>query len=157
MTNEADLLIKYKELEDQRMSSYLTNHNANLMIINEMNIDDLSSFQLAKMEYLYSKCQLYAYLIASHYRKEQKYHEALAEQAQADCYEATRMGKNGEFKTSTDAQYLSRKAKGKELEIASKHDGDCSRWRGIAEAYGSSINSIKDMIKSFEKENHGGV
>lgn len=156
-TNEADVLNEFVELEDQRLKKYLTNHNANLMIINEMEFDKLGSFQLAKVEYLYSKCMLYASLISGHYRKQQRYYEAMAEIHQADAYESARTSMLSELKGSTDAQYLSRKAKGEQLKQAAQYEGDYVRWSGIAKSYENSINSVKDMIKSLEKEKHGGV
>jgi hypothetical protein len=156
-TNESDVFIKYAELEDERLKSYLTNHNTNLMLINEHRLDSLGSYQLAKLEYLYSKCMLYASLIAGHYRKQQRYYEAQAEIKQADAYENARTADNSELKGSTDGQYLSRKAKGEQLIYAAKNEGDYIRWQGITKAYENSINSIKDMIKSLDKEGKGGV
>lgn len=156
-TNEADVMIKYTELEDQRLKSYLTNHNTNLMLINEFRLDDCGSYQLAKIEYLYSKCVLYASLIAGHYRKQQRYFEAMAEIHQADAYENARTSEESTLTGSTDGQYLSRKAKGEQLKMAARYEGDYIRWQGIAKSYENSINSIKDMIKSLEKEKNGGV
>jgi hypothetical protein len=156
-TNEADLIEKYAELEDERMRDYITNHNTNLMLINEMSLDQLGSYQLAKVEYLYSKCMLYASLIAGHYRKQQKYFEAMAEIGQADAYEQARTSTVSNLTGSTDGQYLSRKAKGQQLIKAAKNEGDYIRWQGIAKSYENSINSVKDMIKGIEKEKKGGV
>jgi hypothetical protein len=149
-------LDKYKELEDGRIWSYLDKHNQYIKLIDDVDMDSIGSFQLAKCEYWYSKAQLYAALISGHYRKQQKYYEAMAEQAQANEYERVRLH-GDKLKTGTDAQYLSRMAKGKELENAAKYEGDYIRWKGIADSYESSINSIKDMIKSLDKENKGGV
>lgn len=59
--------------------------------------------------------------------------------------------------STTDSQYKSRRAKAEELARASKFEGDYVRWQGIAKAYENSINSLKDMIKSIEKERWGGV
>lgn len=156
-TNEADVLQQYAQLEDERLRKYLTNHNANLMLINEFKLDDCGSYQLAKIEYLYSKCVMYASLISGHYRKQQRYYEAMAEIHQADAYENARTSLDSELKGSTDGQYLSRKAKGEQLLQAAKNEGDYIRWHGIAKSYENSINSLKDMIKSLEKEGKGGV
>ena len=156
-TNEADMMNEFKELEDKRIQKYLTNHNTNLMLINEFKLDELGSYQLAKVEYLYSKCVLDASLIAGHYRKQQRYYEAMAEIKQADAYENARTAEGSELKGSTDGQYLSRKAKGEQLIKAAQYEGDYIRWQGIAKSYENSINSVKDMIKSLEKEKNGGV
>lgn len=156
MDKVAESIDNFKELEDKRIWDYIDKHNGFLNQINEIDLDNSPPFRIAKAEYLYSRAQLYASLISGHYRKLQKYHEAMAEQEQANSYESTRLG-DGPLKTGTDAQYLSRLAKGKELEIASTYDGDYVRWTGIAKSYESAINSLKDMIKSLEKENRGGV
>jgi hypothetical protein len=156
-TNEASVMNEYSQLEDERIKKYLSNHNTNLYLINEFKLDDIGSYQLAKVEYLYSKCMLYASLIAGHYRKQQKYYEAMAEIHQADAYENARTSDTSELKGSTDGQYLSRKAKGEQLIKAAQFEGDYIRWQGITKSYESSINSIKDMIKSLEKEGKGGV
>lgn len=149
---------EFEQLEDQRILAYVRKHNSFLNQINAIDLDTAGSFMISKMEYLYSQAQIYAYLIAGHYRKFQKYHEALAEQAQANSYEDTRLnrGEHG-LNGSTDGQYLSRKAKGLQLEKAARFEGDFIRWNGIAKAYENAINSLKDMIKAHNKENNGGV
>jgi hypothetical protein len=149
---------EYKQLEDKRIHTYVTKHNDFLKQINEIDLDTAGSVMISKMEYLYSQAQIYAYLIAGHYRKFQKYHEALAEQAQADSYEDARLNKGQHgLNGSTDGQYLSRKAKGLQLEKAARFEGDYIRWNGIAKAYENAINSLKDLIKAHNKENNGGV
>lgn len=156
-----DTLEKTKELEDRAIGDYLQKHSAYLKKIEyyEQYLEEgnaLGQVEYAKMEYWYSKCQVYAYLIASFYRKQQRYYEAKAEQAQADSYEFVRLGNYHEkLKTSTDAQYISRNAKGVQLEIASSHEGNRDRWNGIALAYGNAINSIKDMYKGDKAEQTG--
>jgi hypothetical protein len=156
-TNEAAVFAEFDQLEDQRLKKYLTNHNTNLMLINEFSLDDCGSYHLAKIEYLYSKCMLYASLISGHYRKQQRYYEAMAEIEQANAYESARTSDDSELKGSTDGQYLSRKAKGEQLLKAARNEGDYARWSGITKSYENSINSIKDMIKSLEKEGKGGI
>lgn len=148
----------YKELEDKRIWDYLQSHNDYLNKINAINLDNAGTFQLGKCELLYSRARLYASLIAGHYRKLQKYHEAMAEQAQADMFESVRKGEyDALFKTGVDGQYLSRKAKGKQLEKAAQYEGDYIRWTGIANSYESAINSLKDMVKGVKNESNGGV
>lgn len=153
----------YIELEEAAMATYIAKHNSFLK-----KIEDIESYfdganvpgqvELAKMEYWYAKAQLYAYLISGYYRKQQKYYEALAEQEQANFYEKVRSQEyDAKLQTSTDAQYLSRRAKGAKLLEASKHEGNYSRWNGIAKSYENAINSIKDMIKGCRAEEKGGA
>lgn len=146
--------ITFKELEDARIHHYFDKHNELLGKVNDVDRDNAGTFMLARCEEWYSQARLYAYLIAGHYVKLQRYHESMAEQAQADAYEKARFE---EKKNSTDAQYLSRKAKGLELEKASRWEGDVTRWKGIAASYEGMVNSLKDMIKAKERESAGGV
>lgn len=136
------------ELEDKAMATYIEKHNSFISTIESYDMDAVAPTQIARMEYLYAQAQLYAYLIAGHYRKKQRYHEALAEQQQANSYEETRKGD----RPATDAQYISRRAKGKQLELAGHYEGNYIRWNGIAQAYENSINSLKDLGKAIVKE-----
>lgn len=144
----AEVIEFNRDIEDRAMGSYIDKHNKLIDQINEYNLDDVTPVQVAKMEYLYAQSQLYAYLIAGHYRKKQRYYEAQAEQHQANSYEETRK----EERPASDAQYLSRRAKGKQLEIAAGYEGNYIRWNGIAQAYENSINSLKDLGKAIVRE-----
>lgn len=141
----------YKELEDSRMHDFIYKHNKLLRGIDEYNIDTATPFQLAKMEYLYSQAQLYAYLIASHYRKTQRYHESVSEQEFANSYEAIRDDHKAK-RSGADAAIMARKAKGAQLELAGKEESNYMRWNGIAHSYENVIYSIKDMIKTVKIE-----
>jgi hypothetical protein len=149
---------RYIELEDEAIRHYVSKHNEYLAKINEIGLDNAPSLLIAKAEYWYAWAQIYASNIAGYYRKQQKLYEARAEMAQADGYEAARTNKDGrQLNGSTDGQYLSRKAKGKQLEKAAHYEGNYIRWSGIAKSYGDAINSLKDIIKSIEKEKKGDV
>jgi len=150
-------------LEDNAILNYVKNHNDYLKKIEayEVHLNEgalLGRVELAKMEYWYSYAQRYAYLISGYYRKQQKYYEAHAEIQQANMYENVKLGKyNDKLSNSTDAQYLSRRAKGEQLELASHHEGNFKRWEGIALSYESAINSIKDMVKGGRAEERGNT
>lgn len=149
---------RYKELEDEAIMHYVEKHNEYIKKIDSVKLDQSGTFAIANTELLYSKAQLYASNIASYYRKYQKLYEAKAEQEQANAYERARTNKDEKcLNGSTDAQYLSRMAKGRELEKAAKYEADYIRWNGIAVSYGNAINSLKDMIKGIKQESHGGV
>jgi hypothetical protein len=112
-------------------------------------MDSLSPFELAKLEYLYSKAERQAWNIAGHYKRQYKYYEGMAEIAQGQEYKKVRSDKS---KTSTDGQYESRVMKGQMLCDAADHEGDFMTWKGIATTYERAGNSIKDMIKAITKE-----
>lgn len=152
MTKELlETLEHYKELEDQRIADFLFKHNNLLRQVNAYDMDAASPFQLAKMEYIYSQAKLYAHLISSHYRKQQRYHEAMAEQDFANEYESIRDDKEKK-RSATDANVIARRAKGKQMDFAGREEANYIRWNGIAISYESMINSLKDMIKSIAKE-----
>jgi hypothetical protein len=146
-----ETLEHYKELEDQRIADFLFKHNNILRGINEVNLSGATPYQLAELEYRYSQVQLYANLIASHYRKLQRYHESRSDQDYADSYETIRDTKEPK-RSAADAQVMARKAKGKQMEEAGKHEADFLRWSGIAKSYELSCYSLKDMQKGIEKE-----
>jgi hypothetical protein len=114
--------------------------------------------ELARAEYLYTRARAICYRIVGHYKAEFKLYEARAEQMQARGYEKIRKGEAEgfaeKFKSSTDAQYMSRLTKGIQLENAAKPEGMYDQWRGIAESYRDAANAIKDMINTAE--NQGG-
>ncbi len=144
----------YKELEDQRMNDFIFKHNKILRTVNEYDVDSASPFQLAKMEFLYSQAQLYANLIASHYRKQQRYHESHSDQDYANSYESIRDDKEAK-RSAADAQVMARKAKGMQLEHAGREESNYLRWSGISHSYEMMVYSLKDMHKSVKLEEGG--
>lgn len=149
--NLLESIESYKQLEDARIHDFIYKHNKLLKEVNMFDLDSASPFQLAKMEYLYSQAQLYAYLICSHYRKVQRYHEAHAEQDFANQYESIRDDKEAK-RSAADAQVIARLSKGKQMEKAGEQEGNYMRWNGIAHSYENMIYSLKDMIKTVQKE-----
>lgn len=141
----------FKALEDERMHDFIHKHNSILREINKVSLSGATPYQLAELEYKYSNCKLYAHLISSHYRKQQRYHESMAEQDFADEYERIR-DDNEKKRSAADAQVLARKAKGKQMQLAGNHEADYIRWNGVAISYESMINSLKDAIKAIGKE-----
>lgn len=132
------------------IDKYEVAHSKSVKEIQELDkrIDSLSPFELAKLEYLYSKAERQAWHIAGYYKKQYKYYEGMAEIAQGTAYKGFR----NEGKSSGDAQYESRIAKGNALAEASQYEGDFIIWKGVASTYERAGNSIKDMIKSITKE-----
>jgi hypothetical protein len=139
------------------MQQHLKEHNELLNKITFLGIDDVS-VMLSPREYghgqiLYAKLVKEASAIAGKCRDLQRYFEAFAEQGQADFFEKVRMKKyNKDIYKTTDAQYLSRKAKGKLLEYAGEYEGDYHKWQGAAKSYELSVNSVKDLYKDAEYE-----
>lgn len=117
-----------------------------------IDIEVLPPVQIAKLEYLYADAERQAYRIASYYKGQQKYHEAMAEIEQSRAYERV-IDSGGR---STDGQYLSRKYKGEELKKAGKNEGEFMKWRGVAVSYERAANSLKDMIKARSYEDGTG-
>jgi hypothetical protein len=151
---------KYQNLEEQAVMEFVEKHNYFLSLIEDleerMYQGLLGTVELARIEYYYAKAQLCAYAIAGYHREKMYYYEAMAEQHQANMYEHVRLQKYDPLMyTSTDGQYMSRRAKGKQLELAAKHAGDYTKWQGIAESYTNAIHAIKDMIKREHKEQEG--
>lgn len=146
-----ETLETYKALEDERMHDFIYKHNNILREINKVDLPGCAPFQIAELEYKYSNCKLYAHLISSHYRKQQRYHESMAEQEYANEYERIRDDKESK-RSAADAAVISRRAKGKQMQLAGNHEADYLRWNGIAISYESMINSLKDAIKAIAKE-----
>ncbi|MBX6361976.1 MAG: hypothetical protein IRZ03_18120, partial [Acidobacterium ailaaui] len=116
-------------------------------LINEYDLDNVTPVQVAKMEYYYAQAQIYAYLIASHYRKAQRYHEAQGRQQRANLFEEIR-----KERSAADADALSRRVEGEQEEIAGRYEANYLRWYGIAQSYEHCINSLKDLGKAIMKE-----
>lgn len=114
-------------------------------------LHELSPFELAKLEYMYTKVERHAWTIASYFKKLAKYYEGLAEVSQGTTYKTLREDKVLN-KTSVDAQYESRIAKGNMLVEASSYEGMFISWKGFANSYEGARNSIKDMIKAIDAE-----
>lgn len=114
-------------------------------------MDELTPYEIGKLQYLYTKAERQAWNIAAWHKKKQKYFEGMAEVAQGQEYKKMRDG----GKTGTDAQYLSRISKGLQLKIAAGYEGDYITWRGIAQTYEGARNSLKDMVKAIAYEGDG--
>lgn len=112
-------------------------------------MDELAPYEIAKLEYFYTRAERIAWRIAGEYKKEYKYYEGMAEIAQGQEYKRIREGKKN---TSTDGQYMSRITKGQMLVEAAKHEGDFISWKGIASSYENAINALKDIIKAIDKQ-----
>lgn len=108
-------------------------------------MDELSPYEIAKLEYLYTKAERQAWTLAAYHKKNQKYFEGMAEIRQGQAYQSARKaGKSG-----TDAQYESRITKGEMLCAASTHEGDYVSWRGVAQTYERAANSLKDVMRAI--------
>ncbi|WP_313894707.1 hypothetical protein [Psychrobacillus sp.] len=111
-------------------------------------MDSLAPYEIAKLQYSYTKAERQAWNIAAWHKKKQKYFEGTAEVAQGQEFKRMREdGKNG-----TDAQYLSRISKGGQLMQAAEFEGDYISWRGIAESYIGARNALKDILKAIESQ-----
>lgn len=137
------------------VSDWEKSHNEVLDQINDI-MDNAGHVphELARAEYLYTRARGIAYRIAGYYKSQFKLYEARAEQMQARGYEKIRKGEAEgfaeKFKSSVDAQYMSRLTKGIQLEKASEYEGLYDQWRGLAESYQDASNAIKDMIRTIE-------
>lgn len=136
------------------MSKEIENYeNAHAKYIREIQeldnrMDSLSPYEIAKLEYVYTKAERQAWVITAYHKKNQKYYEGMAEIKQGQAYqEARNVGKSG-----TDAQYLSRITKGEMLCKASIHEGDYVSWRGIAQTYERAAHALKDVMKAIEAQ-----
>jgi hypothetical protein len=111
-------------------------------------MDSLAPYEIAKLEYLYTKAERIAWNIAGQYKKLYKYYEGLAEIHQGQEYKNVRQ--NGG--SGTDGQYESRITKGNMLCEASDYEGDYISWSGIAKTYERAANALKDIMKAVEKQ-----
>jgi hypothetical protein len=143
----ANVLEFTKSLEDAAMHLYIDKHNAHIKAIEKMNLDLLTPVQVAKTEYAYAQAQIYAVLIYSYYRKQQRYHEAQGRQQRANKFEEIR-----KERSAADADAISRRVEGEQDEEAGKHEANYMRWYGISQAYDNAINSLKDLGKAIVKE-----
>lgn len=115
----------------------------------EQRFDSLSPYELAKLEYKYSQVEKLAWKICGYYKAESKYYEGMARVSEGTTYKTLREQNK---MTAKDAEMEAKIAKGNMEIEAGIHDGDYTSWRGWANSYEGSRNSIKDMIKAIEKE-----
>jgi intein/homing endonuclease len=136
------------ELELKR---YEQVHNTYIKQIQKLDerMDELAPYEIAKLEYLYTKAERMAWNIAGWYKKKYKYYEGLAEIYQGQEYKNIRQDKDN---TSVDAQYASRITKGNMLCEAANYEGDYITWKGIAQTYERAANALKDVMKAIEKQ-----
>jgi hypothetical protein len=139
------------DIDEQEFKKYLHTHETYLKQVRELEgrMDSLAPFELAKLEFLYTKLERAAWHIAGWYKKKAKYYEGMAEIEQGQEYKRLR---EDEKKTAADAQYYSRIPKGERLQEAGGYEGDFVTWKGIANTYERAANAIKDMIKAIESE-----
>ena len=132
----------------KEIESYESAHAKYIKEIQELDdrMDHLAPYEVAKLEYLYTKAERQAWVIAAYHKKNQKYYEGMAEIRQGQEYQKAR----NEGKSGTDAQYLSRITKGEMLCEASDHEGGYVSWRGIAQTYERAAHALKDIMKSIE-------
>jgi hypothetical protein len=139
------------DIDEQEFQKYLNTHETYLKQVRELEgrMDSLAPFELAKLEFLYTKLERAAWHIAGWYKKKAKYCEGMAEIEQGQAYKHLR---EVEKKTAADAQNYSRVEKGRRLQEAGGYEGDFVTWKGIANTYERAANAIKDMLKAIEKE-----
>lgn len=111
-------------------------------------MDELAPYEIAKLQYTYTKAERQAWNIAAWNKKKQKYYEGMAEVAQGQEFKIMRE----QGKTGVEAQYLSRISKGAQLTQAAEYEGDYISWRGIAESYIGARLALKDVIKAIESQ-----
>jgi hypothetical protein len=140
-------------MNDKRYQDAVKAHDTSIKEVKKLDerLHELSPFELAKLEYMYTKVERHAWTIAGYFKTQAKYYEGLAEVSQGTTYKNLRADQS-EKKTSVDAQYESRIAKGNMLIKASEFEGDFTAWKGWAGSYEGARNSIKDMIKAVSTE-----
>lgn len=69
------------DIDEQEFKSYLHTHETYLKQVRELErrMDSLAPFELAKLEFLYTKLERAAWHIAGWYKKKAKYYEGMAE------------------------------------------------------------------------------
>jgi hypothetical protein len=134
-----------------KLDEYFETHKKYIKQIKALDdrMDSLAPYELAKLEYLYTKAERIAWNIAGHFKKEYKYYEGLAEIYQGQEYKTVREDKT---KSATDGQYLSRITKGNMLCEAAQYEGDYISWSGVAKTYERAANALKDVMRSIVKE-----
>lgn len=137
--------------EDKELTGLFKVHSTYISQIRKLDerMDSLAPYEIAKLEYLYTKAERIAWNIAGYFKKQYKYYEGMAEIAQGQEYKNIRQDKG---KTSVDGQYLSRITKGNMLCEAAQYEGDYISWKGVASTYERAANALKDMMKAIEKQ-----
>jgi len=141
--------------EDLELKRYEQVHSQYIKQIKVLDdrMDSLAPYEIAKLEYLYTKAERIAWNIAGFYKKQYKYYEGMAEISQGLEYKAVRKGEVEEKMTSgVDGQYLSRISKGRMLTQAAEYEGDFLTWKGVAGTYERAANALKDIMKAIEKQ-----
>jgi hypothetical protein len=142
----------WTEVENvMNIEGYFKSHENYIKQIKSLDdrMDSLAPYEIAKLEYLYTKAERIAWNIAGHFKKEYKYYEGLAEIYQGQEYKNVREDKT---KSATDGQYLSRITKGNMLCEAAQYEGDYISWSGVARTYERAANALKDIMRSIVKE-----
>lgn len=134
--------------ENQKLKDLFDSHKKYISQIKLLDnrMDELTPYEIAKLEYLYTKAERIAWQITGEYKREYKYYEGMAEVAQGQEYKNIRENKKS---TSTDGQYMSRITKGQMLMEAANYEGDYMSWKGIAGTYERAANALKDIMKSI--------
>lgn len=134
--------------ENQKLKDLFDSHKKYISQIKQLDsrMDELAPYEIAKLEYLYTKAERIAWQITGEYKREYKYYEGMAEVAQGQEYKNIRENKKS---TSTDGQYMSRITKGQMLMEAANYEGDYMSWRGIAGTYERAANALKDLMKAI--------
>lgn len=144
--------ITKEELELKRFEKVHENYINQIKTLDNR-MDSLAPYEIAKLEYLYTKAERIAWNISGWYKKQYKYYEGMAEIYQGQEYKNVRSGKTDEkLKTAVDGQYLSRITKGEMLCTAADYEGDYISWSGVARTYERAANSLKDILKAVSKE-----
>lgn len=134
--------------ENKKLKELFDSHKKYISQIKQLDnrMDELTPYEIAKLEYLYTKAERIAWQITGEYKREYKYYEGMAEVAQGQEYKNIRENKK---KTATDGQYMSRITKGEMLMEAANYEGDYMSWKGIAGTYERAANALKDIMKSI--------
>lgn len=137
--------------EDQVLTNYIKVHASYIDQIKVLDkrMDSLAPYEIAKLEYLYTKAERIAWNIAGYFKKQYKYYEGLAEIYQGQEYKNVR---SEQGKTAVDGQYLSRITKGNMLCEAAEYEGEYISWCGVAKTYERAANALKDILKAVTKE-----
>ena len=142
----------FDEIEFKRFQEQHAHYIHKIRILDDR-LDELAPFEIAKLEYFYTKAERIAWHIAGWYKRKYKYYEGLAEINQGQEYKNVRKGTVDEkLKSGVDGQYLSRISKGNMLCEAADYEGDYVSWKGIAGTYERAANALKDIMKAIEKQ-----
>jgi len=134
--------------ENKKLKDLFDSHKKYISQIKQLDsrMDELTPYEIAKLEYLYTKAERIAWQITGEFKREYKYYEGMAEVAQGQEYKNIRENKKS---TSTDGQYMSRITKGQMLMEAANYEGDYMSWKGIAGTYERAANALKDLMKAI--------